>query len=203
MPDNTEYLFTQGTTLLGANRLPEALKAFEAAVKLAGTDKVSADNYESIAITLHYQGRDPEAVEQLSQGLRATNGEPSLFTAFWQHIVAKRIGTIPSQLEVHLNRELGREWPYPIGDMLLGRISPEKLIEAAGSEDKGIKRDQLCEAYFYIGQRHLWEGRPELARASFEKSVAQEIFPFAEYSYALQELGRVKAPRPEKRWWSF
>jgi lipoprotein NlpI len=85
--------------------------------------------------------------------------------------------------------------------MLLGRISPDKLLQAAVSEDRGIERDQLCEAYFYIGQKYLWEGRPDQARASFEKSAAQEALPYAEYGYALNELGRAKVSRLENASW--
>ena len=169
-----------------------------AAAKLAGADKINSDDYKAMGIALHYLGRDKEAAEQLNLGLRAANGGPDLFTAFWQHIVAKRSTDTPSQLEAEISREQGREWPYPIGEMLLGRISPEKLIDATASSDKGTQRDQKCEAYFYIGQRYLWEGRPEQARAAFEKSAALEIYPFAEYAYALHELGRVKTSRPDK-----
>ncbi|MEQ1591507.1 MAG: hypothetical protein ABL892_03855 [Thiobacillaceae bacterium] len=115
-----------------------------------------------MGVALHYLGRDREAAEKLGRSLAANNGEASLYTAFWQHIVAKRSGTVPSALETQLNAVTGREWPYPVAEMLLGRISPDKLLEAAVTEDKGVQRDQLCEAFFISGRNTY--GRVRLYR---------------------------------------
>lgn len=201
MPDNHEYVFTQGVILLGAGRPEEAKKVFDQALRLADESKIGASDYRAIGIALHYLGHDREAAQQLERSLAASNGEASLYAAFWQHIAAKRSG-IASELETQMNAAMGREWPYPIAEMFLGRINPDTLIQATASEDLGVQRDRLCEAYFYIGQKYLLEARPEQARASFEKSVAQEALPFSEYGLALHELNRVKAPRAGKAWWS-
>lgn len=201
MPDNHEYLFTQGVILLGAGRPDEAKKVFDQALRLVDESKIGALDYRAIGVALHYLGRDREAAEQLGHSLTASNGEANLYAAFWQHIVAKRAGTL-SELETQMNATMGREWPYPIAEMFLGRIGSDTLLKAAASDDPGIQRDRWCEAYFYIGQKYLLEGRVEQARASFEKSVAQEAIPFSEYGYALHELNRVKAPRVGKAWWS-
>lgn len=202
-PNEAAYWFTQGQTLLGAGRAREALEVFDAARKLAGEQGVDAHDYRTIGVALHYLGRQREAAEQLAHSVQASNGEPNLYLAFWQHIVAKRSGANSSPLEAQLSAVMDRKWPYPVAEMLLGRLTPEKLLDAAASSDRGIQRDQLCEAHFYIGQKYLWEGRTEQARLAFEKSVAQEALPYSEYGYALHELGRVKAPRAEPSWWRF
>ncbi len=199
-PNEAAYLFTQGRTLLGAGRASEALSVFDAARKLASDKSIDAHDYRTIGVALHYLGREREAAEQLERSQRASHAETNLYVAFWQHIVAKRSGTASSQLEAQLSEVMDRKWPYPVAEMLLGRLSPDRLMDAAASTDQGIQRDQLCEAHFYIGQKYLWEGRTEQARMAFEKSVAQEVLPYAEYGYALHELGRVKAPRAKPSW---
>lgn len=200
-PNEVAYLFTQGRTLLGAGRAREALEVLEAARKLVGEQGVEAHDYRAIGIALHYLGRSREAAEQLARSEQVNNGETNLYLALWQHIVAKRSGVTSSPLETQLGAVMDRKWPYPVAEMLLGRLTPEKLLDAATSSDLGVQRDQLCEAHFYIGQKYLWEGRTEQARSAFEKSVAQEALPYAEYGYALHELGRMKTPRNEPSWW--
>lgn len=196
MPGNAEYQFTHGTILLGAGRAGEALQVFERASQLGG-DKVDAFHQRLMGVALHYLGRERESAETLTQSLNASDGEAVLYTAFWQHIAAKRSLVVPSALESQLDKVMVRTWPYSIAEMLLGHVSPDKLLERAKSDDKGLQRDQLCEAYFYIGQKYLLEGQKEQARIAFEKSAAQEVFPYNEYGYALLELGRSKASRRE------
>jgi len=88
-----------------------------------------------------------------------------------------------------------RVWPYAVGEMFLGKITPEQLIETASSQDKGIQEDQYCEAYFYIGQKYLLGNNKEGATESFQKSVDQGVMPYTEYNFSLYELGKKKLPR--------
>ncbi len=202
MPGNAEYRFTYGTILLGAGQAGEALQVFERAAQLSA-DKIDAFHQRLMGVALHYLGREREAVVQLTQSFDASDGEAALYSALWQHLAAKRSHAASSVLESQLDRVMVRTWPYPVAEMLLGRVSPDQLLVRAESDDKGMQRDRLCEAYFYIGQKYLLDGQKEQARSAFEKSAAQEVFPFGEYGYALHELGRVKAPRREKSWFEF
>ena len=74
--------------------------------------------------------------------------------------------------------------------MLEGRIDQEELLRSARHEDRGIERDNLAEAYFYLGQKALLEGRREEAARRFEESVEQGVTPFLEHKRALQELAK-------------
>jgi lipoprotein NlpI len=203
MPDNSHYLLTQAQTLLGAGRAAEAQTVFDRALKLAGDAPLTSNEYRAIAIAQHYLGNDQRAEALLARSQSVSSAPDNLYTAFWQQVIAKRAGHASTELENQIDRTFDHAWPYPVAEMLLNRISPEKLIGVASSSDSGVEREQLCEAYFYIGQKYLYEGHADQARAAFEKSAAQAVLPFAEYGYALHELGRSKMPPSQSSsWWS-
>jgi tetratricopeptide (TPR) repeat protein len=80
------------------------------------------------------------------------------------------------------------DWPSPIGRFLAGQITEQELLAAAEDVDSKKDREQKCEAYFYIGSRHLIAGDKARAEDFFEKCVATGIQNFSEYQCAKVEL---------------
>jgi TPR repeat protein len=86
-----------------------------------------------------------------------------------------------------------REWPMPVARFFLGKLGEAKLLAAARDQDAQKEREQLCEAYYYLGQAHMIRGRRERARDMFRKAVATGITNFVEYAGARAELARMGA----------
>jgi rhomboid protease GluP len=80
------------------------------------------------------------------------------------------------------------DWPSQIGRFLAGQITEQELLAAAEDADSKKDREQKCEAYFYIGSRHLMAGDNARAEDFFEKCVATGARDFAEYQCAKAEL---------------
>src|SRR5436190_5601828 len=79
----------------------------------------------------------------------------------------------------------------PVIDFLLGNSDPDALLKAAEHTDAKIRRGQVCEAEFYIGEWHLLNLR--LKEAGDLLSRAEKSCPkaFVEYEGAVAELRRI------------
>lgn len=79
-------------------------------------------------------------------------------------------------------------WPAPVFRHFLGKLSAAQVLAAAKDKDAQKQLEQQCEAYYYVGQQLLIEGKTERAKAMFQKSVATQITNFIEYAGAKAEL---------------
>lgn len=205
-PDNVDYLISEATMLMGDRQFSAATQLFELAIKRgkdAGINLTTA--FKSYAKSLHYLGQNKAAREMLSEAIRQESGEGLMYAAIWRYLASEgeEATATSAALQSAMGRLQDRAWPYAVGEMLLGKISPEQLISAANSRDKGVQEDQLCEAYFYIGKKYLAEHKSERAKEAFRKSVEQGVLPFLEYGFSLHELGHKKMPRKEGFWSRF
>ena len=73
-PDNAEMYSNLGSALIGARRIPEALRALDTAVALA-PDAPDAHNNRGIALVL--SGRRAEAAGEFETALRLNPGHPN------------------------------------------------------------------------------------------------------------------------------
>jgi hypothetical protein len=67
-------------------------------------------------------------------------------------------------------------------------------MNAAEDADQQIDKEQKCEAYYYAGMKHLFEGDTTKARARFEACIATGISYYLEYEWAEIELDRLNQP---------
>lgn len=191
-PQNTRHRYAKGRILAFAGQFDQALETFTLAAQQDREEQAGAEDHKALGMTLYYLGRYREATERFTRAAQISGKEGAAFALFWRYLASRRAeGMTASQMDSALAQLSQSEWPQPIGAMLSGRLSPENLIELAKSDDPGIKRDQLCEAYFYIAQRLALEGRIQEAREFFEKTVSLKVLPYSEHRYALIELIRL------------
>lgn len=81
-------------------------------------------------------------------------------------------------------------WPGPVAQYLLGNISEEDLKFAACEVDE-LRERQLCQAYFYIGAKALFNGDEEGFRKAMKDAVAIDNYVENEYYLARCELTRL------------
>jgi lipoprotein NlpI len=85
-------------------------------------------------------------------------------------------------------------WPKTVGQFLLGQLGPDELLRlAALSTDPQTKREQLCEANYYVGITDLLAGRPAEAKVKFQTCVDAGVYQFLESLLARTELAKMQA----------
>lgn len=190
-PDNVAYRFSKARILAGYGLHQQAVEGFSGASAEQWETLAKEHDYMVYGMSLYYLGRYRDAREQFEKG-SVLGGDGRLFGALWQHLAALRGSEAgKSQLSAALGREFDTGWHGKIGGMLIGKLSPDDLLDAASSDDKGLERDRLCEAYFYIGQKLLLENNPDKARDYFTRAVDTKVFPYVEYKLGVEELKRL------------
>jgi lipoprotein NlpI len=80
------------------------------------------------------------------------------------------------------------DWPSKIGHLLAGELAEPELLGAAKNANPITEGQQLCEAYFYVGAKHLFAGDKVTATDYFQKSIATDKKTCPECTSAAAEL---------------
>jgi tetratricopeptide (TPR) repeat protein/Zn-dependent protease with chaperone function len=83
------------------------------------------------------------------------------------------------------------DWPAQVCHFLVGDLSQDDFLKAADSSDVQKSQGQHCEAYFYIGMKHLLAGDVVTAKLFFQQCVGTNMATFYEYQMAQAELKRL------------
>jgi lipoprotein NlpI len=86
-----------------------------------------------------------------------------------------------------------KPWPGIIVQLYLGAVNAESVLSAAKNPDPNKEKQQLCEAYFYLGELSLIAGNRAAAILFFQNTLKTGITNYIEYTGAKQELIRLDA----------
>jgi len=195
-PKNAKFRYNRGVVLAEHGRFAEAIRDFNLAIAEhpdltyawleRGAAKLSLGNaagarddwrkaresdpklvwvewYE--ATDDFVEGRFAEAAKGFD---RVGDAEPGFVPAqLWRIIAHARAGRpianpIPS----------GSDWPAPVLEYRLGRISQDQLISLAKQDKDSGDRRREAEALYFLGQFELIAGRPAAAAGFFERALA-------------------------------
>jgi transglutaminase-like putative cysteine protease/lipoprotein NlpI len=140
-----------------------------------------------------YLDRQADAAADFAQAaLPDEDGDAELFARLWQVWSLQRARLpLPADALAAARQDPHGAWPRPALSMLVGDMTPEALLAGLDRLQGDEQTLALAEAWFYIGQRHLAEGRIEAARQAFEKCRAQGITSYYEHVAAGFELLRI------------
>jgi tetratricopeptide (TPR) repeat protein len=80
-------------------------------------------------------------------------------------------------------------WPEQLGDMLLGRTSPETLAALPEFAKNGRKqREELCNLWFFAAKAALARGDKATAKTDFQKALATRAADIVAFNEARREL---------------
>ena len=85
------------------------------------------------------------------------------------------------------------DWPTPIANYLLGKITQDQLIAKAAADDAQANY-RTCEAWFYSGMQKKYAGDAQGAADCFAKAIATGAKGSEEFIEASRELSEVKSP---------
>ena len=118
----------------------------------------------------YIRARLPKALADLNQ---ASALDPKYaHTALWREIVDRR-SNLPSRLSEAITQIDMTKWPAPIIRLYLGQIAPEAVLNAAHDSNANKKKEQLCEANFYLGELALQRGTKDEAVRLFGLAAAE------------------------------
>jgi hypothetical protein len=155
--------------------------------KMITRDRKNDNAYFRRGIANLYAGALPRA---LSDMVRASELDPTYaYYALWLDILSKRYHQA-SRLPQAVSQIDMTKWPAPIIHMFLGQVTPAAVLIAADDPDARTKKDQLCEANFYIAEFALQQGTNEEATRRFRVAAADcpHRFNFVEGAAAYAEL---------------
>jgi lipoprotein NlpI len=150
-------------------------------------DRKNDNAYFRRGIANLYAGALPRA---LSDMVHASELDPTYaYYAVWLDILSKRDHQASRSPQAVSQIEMTK-WPAPIIRMFLGQVTPAAVLIAADDPDARTKKDQLCEANFYIGELALQQGTNEEATRRFRLAAADcpHRFNFVEGAAAYAEL---------------
>ena len=140
----------------------------------------------------YFMGRFPAAAADYGRSLKA---DPSnIYVALWLYLTSERS---EQGGKGELTRNAGAldlfYWPGPVVSLFLGQATAREVLLAAEDPflDEGSQREQLCEAYFYLGEYLLLRGQRNEAAGMFRKALATGAKDFVEYDAAKVELERL------------
>jgi lipoprotein NlpI/transglutaminase-like putative cysteine protease len=82
------------------------------------------------------------------------------------------------------------DWPRPLVDWAIGKTTEEEVFKSARRGENSSQ--QLCEAYFYLGEHHLAAGDERRAKNYFREAIDQGVTEFFEHAAARNQLRRLE-----------
>lgn len=173
---------------------------FDAA--LAALDRAMADgDVRGVALKergmVHFARGDFAAAEhdlKRAYDLGLGTGLPAPYIAVYLEAARLRLGR-PDRGDLARRQELAftKGWPNSLAEYLGGTITAEVLVARTKDDIKGEREaeERLCEAQFFIAQRHMGEGKSDAAVGAFQAVVATGVTWFNEYELARGELRRL------------
>jgi lipoprotein NlpI len=118
------------------------------------------------------------------------------YALLWRYIMQVRSGgggDAANNLERWTKDKDFSEWPGQLIWLYRGQVSVQEALRAADDSNPKRQREKKCEAYFYIGQLLLTQGKKNEALKMLRAAAATNVTDFVEYEGAKVELKRLGA----------
>ncbi len=103
------------------------------------------------------------AIPDLREALRRTTASDAMI---YLYLAQKRLGReADAELEAHVSSLNGRDWPYPVYELFVGRRSASSLLGLAQNPE------EQCEARLFVGEWHLLKGDVTNAGEHFRTAI--------------------------------
>jgi len=185
-PRLSEAYNNRGNAKKNKGDLDGAIADYNRAIELNPQD---ADAYSNRGNAYYYQGNFAHAGADLAHAYEL---DPDIYTALWLYLAQSRNGSKgKNELIKNVASLDTSKWPAPIVALYLGTGTPSTVFSAVENPDAQTRKDQRCEANFYVGSWQLLKGDRKQALSSLR--AARDGCPktFIEYTGAVYELKRL------------
>lgn len=169
-------------------RMDDAIKDCDRAIEL---DPKFAIAYSNRGMAAFCQANFEKAAKDFA--VAAKLDPANCAHGIWAYLAKSRDGCVePDSLE-RLQAETDlTAWPGPVIGFLLGTLTVDALLTASEHKNASKHQQQLCEAFFFAGEREWIEGRPEQAAAYFVRAIEVGASNCAEFVAAQSELRMIR-----------
>lgn len=181
-----------GLYLLLDENYDNALEAFNAALEL---DPDYEYTFLNRGLDFYYVGRYNLAEQDFVKFYQADKSDP--YRVLWLYLNELEFKPTEAQQNLALRSvELdGDSWGNQIVQYYLGNLSVEELQKKVqGFADPASSKyaEILTETYFYLAKQKLNLGHVEEAETLFKLAIANQVYNFVEYRFAVLELMKLK-----------
>ena len=199
-PDDPKYTQNYLRRCINYRFLGEGAKALadaEKALRLKG----------KTSFGLAARGCSYEVLGQLDKALddyqKATElkGDHRYFM-IWSCIVLRKLGRraeADKLIRGFLKKLKDDKWIAPVIKYLAGQMTEQEVFKLALDKDPETTREQLCEAYYYVGACYMADKNYARAEALFKKCLAQRVNNFYEHGFAIRDLRTIKKLREKRK----
>lgn len=181
-------LEARGVALVGLGRLEDAVAVFQRQAEQGST------RGSWLGLTHYLLGNFERAEVVLRDSAANASGEARHFTLLWLYLAAERQGGRgKAAIAGDLDAADASQWGGALLRYLGGSLDRDGLLKLA-REKPETERLRLAEAYYFIGQQLVAQGRRADALPWFERTVATQAVPYREFTLAQRELKRGGAP---------
>ena len=162
-PRDAAARLSRGNAYRAKGEFDLAVGDYDAALRL---DPENVTVYWHRGLARFYQGEFEAAAPDLDRA--AATIRPGADGFLWRYLAlargAQRTNLAAAAVDIDLEA-----WPGPIVAMFLGRALPAELLRAAEDPHPVRRRNQTCQAVFFIGQQLLLLGKKDEAMPLFEQ----------------------------------
>lgn len=191
-PENTRAFESQAEIEFGLGRFADALATLSRQSEKQGSGADGASRYLR-GRNQFYLGNFTDARDDFVESAQERTGTGKIYSLLWAAIADSRLGKNVRQSLKDLGAVAESDaWPAPVLAHFLGdKTETEVLRLASNAKTDGTKREQLCEASFFLGQLRLAEGSRSAAIKHFEKAIDTEVMEYIEFRASRFELARL------------
>ena len=144
-----------------------------------------------------YLGHLEQAAQDFAKAVENAQQEADqVYAKIWWAWTLQRLGRpLPDTLTKQGRESLDAPWPSQGLAMFAGALTPDDLISAVNRKSGDEREMTLAEAWFFVGQHHLVNRRPEDAKNAFRNCRDKGITVYIEHVAAGYELERLEAAR--------
>lgn len=181
-PKQAYYLVNRGIAYLAKEDVDRATEDFNQAIRV----DPHYGKARSVRGFVHFIRGEFELAKQ-DEILALRAGPTDAYAAIWLYLAQARSAENGNpQLRSHSAGLRLVDWPGPVVELYLGKISPEAVITSTPSGSV----PRLCEANFYLGERAVLLGNKREAARLFRAAIATRATDNPEYHAAKAELAR-------------
>lgn len=181
-----------GLYLLLEDDYDSSVDAFNAVLDL---DPDYAYTYLNRGLAFYYSGRYSEAQRDLLHFYNENPADP--YRVLWLYF--NELELTPQEAKNNLiarAKKISDEfWGKNVVDYFLGNISLKQLrkkMEAQAQSNTAAYAEMLTETYFYLAKQKLKLNQKDEAISLFRLALANQVFNFVEYRFALFELSQLR-----------
>ncbi len=189
-PDFAAAFNNRGNAYANKGLYDEGIRDHSEAIRLSPGDP---DNFFALGRARFYKGDFADAARDLTIAVQThPPNRAKTYASLWLYLSQARasLEAEATRADKTSNLELN-SGPGQVVSMFLGGVTPESVLTAAADPDAKKQREQLCEAYFYVGEYLLLQDRWDEAATMFRSALDTSVTEFLEYTGAKAELDRI------------